>query len=196
MALNEVRREVAGPERRVGHNALEERHVGRDAEHREALERPQGPVQHLEPGLAGRDQLGQQRIVVHGHLVARGHARVDAHAGPMRWSAHDQAAGRGQEAGGGVFGVDAALHGMPAQRHVLLAEGQPLAGRHAQLQRHEVEAGDQLRDGVLHLQARVHLQEIVGAVRRQQKLDRAGVGVASSAGHAHGGHTHLGPQRG
>ena len=69
----------------------------------------------------------------------------------------------------------------PSQRDVVLREAQRLAGGDAQLLAHEVEAGDQLRDRVLDLQARVDLDEVEVAVAVEQELDRAGVLVAGLA---------------
>ena len=58
----------------------------------------------------------------------------------------------------------------PVRRDVVLRERQRLAGGDAQLQLDEVEAGDQLGDRVLDLQAGVHLQEeeLVGPVGRRR----------------------------
>ena len=50
----------------------------------------------------------------------------------------------------------------PLQLDVLLREGQLLAGGDADHLLDQVEAGDQLGDRVLDLQARVHLQEVEG----------------------------------
>ena len=56
------------------------------------------------------------------------------------------------------------------------------------LRPHQVEAGDDLGDGVLHLDARVHLdEEPLVAVQVVEELDGAGVVVADLAGHADGG---------
>ncbi len=53
-----------------------------------------------------------------------------------------------------------------------------LAGGDAQLRLHEVDAGDGFRDRVLHLDARVHLDEVELAVLVHEELDGAGVLVA------------------
>ena len=66
---------------------------------------------------------------------------------------------------------------MAADVHIVLLEGQFFARRDANLQMDQVEAGDQFRHGMLHLQARVHLQEIKVLLLIDQELDRAGVGV-------------------
>ena len=55
---------------------------------------------------------------------------------------------------------------------------QPLARCNPQLRLHHVHAGDRLRDGVLHLDARVHLDEVKLAIFVHQKLDRARVLIA------------------
>ena len=53
-----------------------------------------------------------------------------------------------------------------------------LAGGDADHLLDEIDAGDQLGDGVLDLQARVHLQEEEGAVLAGHELHRAGAVVA------------------
>ena len=47
----------------------------------------------------------------------------------------------------------------PGEGDVVLCVGKVAACRHAQLLLHQVEAGDGLRHRVLHLEARVHLDE-------------------------------------
>ena len=55
----------------------------------------------------------------------------------------------------------------------------------------EVDVGDLLGDGVLDLDARVHLDEDVAAVLAEEELDGAGVEVADRLGEAHGIGAHL-----
>ena len=74
---------------------------------------------------------------------------------------------------------------------LLLRERQAAAGGDLHLQPHQVEAGDQFGDRVLHLQARVHFEEVEAAVLVHQKLDGAGVVVAGGARGADGGLAHL-----
>ena len=59
-----------------------------------------------------------------------------------------------------VFRVDAAFDRVPAHADLALREGQFLARGHADLHLHDVDAADQLGDGVLDLHARVHLDEV------------------------------------
>ncbi len=81
----------------------------------------------------------------------------------------------GHEVARRVLGVDAGLHGVPVEPHVVLRERQLLTRCDPQLPLHEVEPGHQLRDGVLDLEPGVHLQEeeLVGSRRRHDELDRA-----------------------
>src|SRR5262249_16810297 len=59
-----------------------------------------------------------------------------------------------------VLGADATLDGVASRYDVGLAEAQTFSIRHPDLLRDEVEPGDHLSDGVLDLQARIHLEEI------------------------------------
>ena len=93
--------------------------------------------------------------------------------------------GEGKKLLSGIFGIDAALDGVAAQLDVFLPERQLLARRHAKLQMHQVEAGDELGHRMLDLQAGVHLEEVEVAVLVDQELDRAGVLIVGGLGHAH-----------
>ena len=121
-----------------------------------------------------------------GHVVSGEHAGVVADSGaPGRAQAED-ASGARQEALVGVFGVDPALDGMAPLREVFLAEGQGLSLGDADLELHEVLARDHLRDRVLDLEPRVHLEEVGGAVRVHQELEGPRVDVAGAAHEGHG----------
>ena len=150
-----------------------------------------GLLQRLAPG--GRrgcsrlgpldDQLGEHRIVVGRDHRAGLDAGVDADAG--RSAARTRRCGR-STAGSRCAGSSAQRRtstAWPVMRIASCAERQLLARRDAQLPLHQVEAGDQLGDGMLHLQARVHLEEVAGRLGRQraaldQELDRARALVA------------------
>ena len=75
---------------------------------------------------------------------------------------------------------------MAVQADVLLAQRERLAGSDQHLRADQVEAGDELGDGVLDLDARVHLEEEPLAVGRQQPLDRTGAPVANGPGRGDG----------
>ena len=85
---------------------------------------------------------------------------------------------------------------MAREPHLLLRERQALAARHAELPFDEVEAGDRLGHRMLDLQARVHLEEVEGAVGAEQELDRAGAAIADRLGRGDGGGAHAGAQVG
>ena len=59
--------------------------------------------------------------------------------------------------------------------------GKLLACRDAQLRLHEVNAGDELRNWVLHLDARVHFDEMQAAIFVHQEFNRAGVLISNVA---------------
>ena len=59
-----------------------------------------------------------------------------------------------------VLGADPALDRVASRNDVRLAKAQALAVRHADLLGDEVEPGDHLGDGMLDLQARIHLEEV------------------------------------
>ena len=77
---------------------------------------------------------------------------------------------------------------MTTQLDVLLAEPEWLTCSNAQLLLDQVEAGDLLRHGVLHLESGVHLEEgeLSGPSRWHDVLHRAGVHVSDAARQAHG----------
>ena len=60
---------------------------------------------------------------------------------------------------------------------------QPLSRRDPQLLRDEVDAGDQLRDGMLDLEPRVDLEEVEAPRLVEQELRRAGVPIAGRPRH-------------
>ena len=70
---------------------------------------------------------------------------------------------------------------------------QRLPHRHPQLPLDQVQASDLLGDGMLDLEARVHLQKVERALLHQE-LDRAGVHIADSPPALEGGGVQAGPQ--
>ena len=137
----------------------------------------------LRRGLARgrpRDHLGEHRVVERADDRAVGVAGVDAHAvGARERGTGASVPLAGQEAGGDVLGVEARLDRVTRDRWRRRTVGrQRLALRDRELQRDEVEPGDQLGDRVLDLQPGVHLEEQELARRRPHELDRARAHVA------------------
>ena len=95
-----------------------------------------------------------------------------------------------------VFHIEARLDRMARQHNVALLRGQRVARRHLQLPLHQIVPRDALGHRMLHLQARVHFQEIVIQLVIHDELHRARTAVAHGqcGGHsvfAHG-FTHRG----
>src|SRR5207248_485263 len=86
--------------------------------------------------------------------------------------------GRGQPAGERILGIDAALDRPATPGHVLLPKGERRALRDLELRADEIEARHHLGDRMLHLQARVHLEEVVVALAIDEELHGARIHVA------------------
>eukprot|EP00050_Salpingoeca_kvevrii_P020708 m.101869 g.101869 ORF g.101869 m.101869 type:complete len:422 (-) comp8978_c2_seq1:355-1620(-) len=114
--------------------------------------------------LAVGDELADHGIVVHADLAALDDASVDADAGEAGIGRRGlnvslKAAGGGEEEVG-ILGVDAGLNGPAVDANVVLGDGEGLALGNADHLLDNVDAGDALGDGVLDLEAGVHLQKV------------------------------------
>ena len=138
-----------------------------------------GTLERLRTGGSGDDELGQHGVKVPAHGLAGLHTGVHADARSGGDRERGQGAGGGHEVAPGVLAVDAELDAVPAHLGVLVAQG--LATGDPELLAHQVQARDLLGDGVLHLQARVDLQEGDGAVLTHQELARPGALVVGLA---------------
>jgi hypothetical protein len=155
----------------------EKPHVARTAldDEVEVAERAGEARPRLVPRGARRDHLGDERVERRRDDAPLRHAGVDADAGTERGIEARDASGRRGEARLRILGADARLDG-----HAALDDGEGrerLSAGDADLERHEIEAGDLLGDAVLHLEPRVHLEE-VHLVARHQELDRPEPDVA------------------
>ncbi len=93
-----------------------------------------------------------------------------------------------------MLGVEPRLDGVSVR--IACLEGERLAGRDEQLLLHEIDAGDELRDWMLDLDAGVQLEEGEAAVLAEDELGRARALVAQRAGERDGGFAHLAAQLG
>ncbi len=148
----------------VGHERAQQTQVGDDAVDAGGGERLAEQVERGVTTGCGRDDLRQQRVVERGHLGARLDPAVDAHAGQLRELRVRHESGAGGVLLGGVLGVHAGLDGDTARPPVPV-EGVAddgvvgaVAGQ-AQHELDEVHAVGELGDGVLDLEAGVHLEE-------------------------------------
>src|SRR5688500_17253465 len=104
---------------------------------------------------------------------------VDTDAGPERGAKARHGARGGKEAARRILRVDTELERAPAELGAG-HERQALLGRDAKLRVREVDAADQLGHGMLHLEPRVHLDEVEAPLFVEQELDGACTPVAQS----------------
>jgi hypothetical protein len=181
---------VVGDEARVAHQVVQEGQVGGHAADAELHQRAVHAADRLLGGLGPGGDLLEQRVVEARHHRARvRRAAIDADAEAHRAAVGADAAVVGDEVVLGVLGGDAALQRVAGEADVGLGRDAGLAGGadvaalgDADLRLDDVEAGDHLGDGVLHLDARVHLDEVERAgVGVHQELDGAGAHVVRRA---------------
>src|SRR5208283_5249974 len=142
------------------------------------------------------DQLGQQRIVVDGHVPAFIHAAIAADAGPRGRQEKSDLTWAGKIIVVRILGVNAALDGVAADAYIVLRKWQLLSRCNTNLQVNQIESSDQLRDRVLHLQAGVHLQKIEILLLIDEKFYGARVGVGRRLRHPNGDLAHPAPHIG
>src|SRR5438874_4964360 len=110
------------------------------------------------------NELGQHWIVMQCDLASRLDAAIPAQSRPGWQMQVSHSPGRRQESICRILTRYAALHRPAAWRNVLLNERQSLTRRDAQLPLHEIYSSDQLRNRMLDLKARVHLEEVERAL--------------------------------
>src|SRR5687768_13950423 len=176
LALEELGVHVTALESRILHHAREKRDRRRRPFDDERLEREAHLRQRFFPVASLTDDLGDHRIVVGRHGVAGVDVRIEAHAISSRRMERHDAPGRWLEVAIRVFRIDAALDHVSAKRRKFVYAERMSRGD-ADLLLHEVDAGEHLGDGVLHLDAGVHLHEVERSVLVEQHLDRAGADV-------------------
>jgi len=188
--VDERRRGPPGEEVRVCEDAAQEADVRADPTDAELGQRALGTADCRGEIAATAGQLDHHRVEVRADLGAGEHgAAVQPDARAARRPVHAHLAGVGAEPVGRVLGGDATLQGSATDVDRILGEaevGERLTRGDAHLGGDQVDVGDLLGDRVLHLDARVHLDEHVAAVLAEQELDRPGVGVADVPGEADG----------
>ena len=104
-----------------------------------AVQRPDQPSPSLAAVRSPGRHLGEKRVVVDRDQATGVDPAVDSRVRIVRLRvARDQTRG-GQEVPRRILGADAGLHGPAADRHVLLADRQPLTGGDAQLELDEIQ---------------------------------------------------------
>ena len=149
--------------------------------------------------LAMGDQLGDERVEVDRNFGALGDAAVDADGAAAvialgGRAVAGQAADRRHEVAVGVLGIEAGFDRPAVELHVVLPEGEGLAGGDADHLLDEIETGDEFGHRVLDLETGVHLEEIELLVLAEDEFDRAGGIVADGPRQRDGLVAHLLPQ--
>ena len=181
---------VALEEDRVREQRAQESDVGLDAADAEFDEGAQHLAAHHLVGAGAAGALDQHGVVVGGDDGAgEAVARVEAHAVAAGGAVDLDLARVGPEAVGRVLGGDAALHGEAADGDAVLGQvevRQRGAGGHLDLRGHDVDARDLLGDGVLDLDARVDLDEVVPVLLVDEELGGPRVAVVDRLGQLDG----------
>ena len=171
----------------------EEGDVGLHAPDVDLADGPGRPAADAGEGVVPGGDLHEKGIVVGGDDGAGGGvAAVQPDAEAAAAAVHGDAAVVGGEVVLGVLGGNPALDGVAVDVQILLirqtdvraAEGIALGDE--DLGPDQVDARHHLRDGVLHLNAGVHLNEVVIAIGVHQELHGAGANVAHAFRDLHG----------
>src|SRR5262249_8770329 len=129
----------------------------------------QGPEQRSDREVSARavdEELADHRIVVRRNPISTVAVAVEPDPRSAGRNEELDLAPAGLEIAVRILGVDPALDRVPAELDVGLSERNPLAGGDQDLLLDEIEPGDELGDGVLHLDAGVDLDEVEAAVAR------------------------------
>ena len=191
MRLQKGRIEATGPEVRILHDLLQERDRRLDPAQDEFFERAVHAADGFLPSAAPHRELGQESVIVRRNRVILIDRAVNANPDAARRQVGCDRPGGRAEVVPRVLGIDPALDGVALERDVLLSDFKRLSGRDRDLRPHNVHGGDLLGDGVLHLDTRVHLDEVVASLLVEKKFHGARVVVIHGPGDGDGRLTHL-----
>ena len=166
--------------RRTPEHLTRKRRRGRDSVDAKMSQRVDQPRDRLRAIVADGDHLGDDRVVVRRDRGAREAGRVDAARQlPPAHTHRETRPGSGRKVPLRALGVDRASIAWPLSIYVLLRDRKRLARGDPQLLADQIDPGDHLRDAVLDLKPRVHLEE---AVRLPLLVDEelAGRGAAEA----------------
>ena len=187
--VNELRVALAVDEGGVGEDVRDEGDVRLDAAHAHLVDGAGRLAAGGGEGAVPAGDLDEQRVVVGGDDGADvGVAAIETHAEAARGGVGRDLAVIGGKVVGGILGGDAALDGVAVHLHVLLAGqaddgvAQGVTGGDQDLGADDVDARDHLGNGVLHLNAGVHLNEVIVAVLVDEELHGTGADIADGLG--------------
>ncbi len=168
---DKARGEVPGLEARVAEDLAEEGDRRLQTAHGVFREGAGHDPEHFLPVVAVGDEQGACRVVIGREVVAGGQVGVDAHARPAGRDVAGHQTGIGGKVVLRVLAVDAHLHGDMGGHGFPFLQAEFRAEGHGDLLFHKVHAVAAFGDAVLHLEARVDLDEEGFAFRRDQKFD-------------------------
>ena len=186
--------QMTGDKLRVLEQVAQKRNRGFDPQDHVITQRGAHFADGIRAILRPYHQLGQDRIVKHGHFHPAINAGIAANPRSLRDFDEVQFAERGKKAVFRIFRIDAAFQGVSLLAQVLLANAQRLPFGYADLLFDQVHPGHQLGNRMLHLDAGVDFQEVVILFLVEQKFHRAGIGIVDRLHHPAGGGAHLVPQ--
>ena len=131
-------------------------------------------------------QLREQRVVLRWQVGLGFDPGIDPDSRAIREPPGSDASRDRTESACRVLGVQPHFDRMSPRECLEHVSGKALPGRHPDLPRDEVETGDELRDPMLDLEPRVHLEEVVVAVGVHEELDGRGIMELDRAGHPAG----------
>jgi hypothetical protein len=191
MCLQKGGVEATGAEVRLLHDPLQERDRRLDPTQDIFFERAVHAADRFIPCAAPHDEFGEKPIVIGRDGVVLVHGAVNADPDAARGEIGRDRPSARPEVVSRVLGIDPALDGVPLQGHVLLPDFKRLAGRDRDLGPHDVYRGDLLGDRVLHLDARVHLDEVIMSLRIEEEFHGARVVVIHGPRDGNGRLAHL-----
>ena len=194
--IEEMRVDRTRDKVRMLKDAHKQRTVGRDSLHTAAAQGAAEPCRRLLTRRTVSDDLCQHGVIVSRHNIARDHPAVETHTIVERHVKHVDPARCGKEVIRRVLRVQTNLDRVTLQYRVERLRGQRLPGGDVDLQTNKVQPGDELRDGVLNLEARVDLEEEEATVGSEQELDGARTEVAQRLAGVNRRCAHRGPQLG
>jgi len=160
------------------HQLLVQGGIGFDAFHHQFVQGVIHARQCLVTVIGMGDKLADQRIIMGRHLIAAVEVGIHADPGPSRSMVMSHPARRRHESAG-MFGVDAALNRMAVQPDVFLTQAEWDAAGNEDLLDHNIHPRHHFGDGVLHLHAGIHLDEVELSVLVEE-LKGAGAAVADA----------------
>ena len=174
--------EITGHETGVTHDPLVKGDIRLDAAHLIFPQRPAHAQNRFDSVFAPGDQLGDHRIVINWHFRALIDTAVVSQTESLGQAQPFDFPGTGHEITFRIFRIDAAFDGMARLRNMPLAPWQITTRRYFDLRLDQVDPNDALGHGMLHLQPRVHLEEVEVLLRVEQKLECSRADVAHGAG--------------